>query len=349
MKKVLFGTTALIAAAAFAGSAQAEKIKLGIGGKQEVWFGFGDVEDNAGETYSSTGMQTDTELYFTGSTTLDNGITVKAVVQMEADQGGGDDADETYITMSGGFGALQLGNRQDVVMNQSWGGSDQGGQDWDEAVGDWSPKPAGADLEFGDTLSYSYYSSDDTSVGYTTPSFFGFSGAASYAANSNDRTKFGDWKTEGGYKDMYAVGLAFNNEFSGIGIHADVGYWNHDGSASTPDRDLIRGAAALSYAGFELGGAYGVWDHEGDDNTIDVWQVGAGYENGPYGLDFNYTNINNELSSDDEDIDHFKVAGKYILGPGINLTASVYHTAYDKDNGDDRDITAGLMGVALSF
>jgi predicted porin len=92
-----------------------------------------------------------------------------------------------------------------------------------------------------------------------------------------------------------------------------------------------------------------VWDYEGDDNNIDVWQVGAGYENGPYGLDVNYTHVDNDWAGDDESADYFKVAGKYILGPGIRLSASVFHTAYDQDNGPDRDVTGGLMGVGLSF
>jgi len=342
MKKVLFGTTALIAAAAFAGSAQAEKIKLEIGGKQEVWFGVGDVEDNAGETYAGTGMQTDTELYFTGATTLDNGITVKAVIQLEADQGGGDDADETYIVMSGGFGALQLGNRQDVVMNQSWGGTSQGGQDWDEGFA-WSPN-------FGNNYVYTYYSSDDTSVGYTTPSFFGFSAAASYAPDTTDRATFADWKTTS-FKDLFAAGVAYNNEFSGVGIHADTGFWYQQGAGANVDQTLIRGAMALTYAGFEVGGAYGVWDIRGDGNDTHTWQVGVGYENGPYGVDFNYAQSSGNIAqTTDATADHFKFAGKYILGPGINLTASVFHSTHDRSaSAADRNTTAGLMGVALSF
>lgn len=349
MKKVLFGTTALIAAAAFTGTAHAEKIKLSIGGKQEVWFGFGDVEDNAGETYASTGMITDTELYFSGSTTLDNGITIAAMISLEADSRGAQNADETYMTLSGTFGALQLGARQDVVMNQTWGGVAKGGQDWDEAYGNtWTPSPTGHSGGM-----YNYYSQDDISIGYTTPSFFGFSGAASYAPDLAEANVVGfqDWKATGaGFKDAFAVGLAFNNEFSGVGIHADVSYWNQQG-VRTPDRDLVRGALALTYAGFELGGAYGVWDRDGNDNETHVWQVGAGYANGPYGIDFNYAHTDNEfVAGGDETTDYFKVAGQYILGPGIRLSASVFHESNDKDNSNiDRETTGGLMGIGLSF
>ncbi|MBB4287004.1 porin [Roseospira goensis] len=345
MKKVLFGTTALIAAAAFAGTAHAERIKLSIGGKQEVWFGVADVEDNAGETYASTGMATDTELYFTGDTTLDNGLTVRAVISLEADARGAQNADETYIVMSGGFGAVQLGAREDVVMGQSWAAVELGGQDWDEAFG-WSP-------DFEDHFAPTYYSVDDLSIGYTSPSFFGFSVAGSYApdlAEPNDATGFQDWNnTDAAYKDAFAVGAAFNNEFTGIGIHADVGYWDQQGTRGVSDRNLVRGAVALSYAGFELGGAYGVWDYEDTDTEVDTWLVGAGYENGPYGIDVNYARSETDDNAGDVEADYFKVAGKYILGPGVNLSASVFHTTYDDDAGDDREVTGGIMGVALSF
>jgi outer membrane protein OmpU len=347
MKKVLFGTTALIAAASFAGAAHAEKIKLSLGGKQEAWFGFGDVEENGNETYASTGMITDTEIYFKGSTTLDNGITVAAFVSLEADAtNGGNDADETYITMSGNFGSLQLGNRQGTSANMIWGGIVSGGQDWEEGTY-WSPLSSPA---WNATI-YNYYSSDDTSIAYTSPSFFGFSVGGTYTPDTVDRTTFTNWKTIGGYKDQFDITAAFNNEFSGVGIHADVSYLNGQGASGNPDRELIRGALALSYAGFEVGGSYGTWMFEGDDNDGHVWHVAAGYENGPYGVDFNYINGSQDqgTGAGEDEVEYFKVAGKYILGPGINLSASIFHTNYDEDNGPDRDTTGGIVGVALSF
>lgn len=350
MKRVLFGTTALIAAAACVAPAQAEKIKLRIGGKQEVWFGFGDVEDKAGETYASTGMLTDTELYFSGSTTLDNGITVNAMISLETDSRGAQNADETYVMLSGGFGALQLGARQDVVISQTWIGVFQGGQDWKEAYkGPWTPL---AGVHSGGM--FTYYSKDDISIGYITPSVFGFSLAASYAPDVAEPNVVGfqDWTATGArFKDGLAIGGAFNHDFGDVGVHADVGYW-HQFGVGAPDQALIRGGVALTFAGFEIGGAYGVWDRDGDDNTTEVWQIGAGYAIGPYGLDLNYTQTDNAfVAGGDEDTDYLKIAGKYILGPGIALSASVFHETTGKDGStaSDREMTGGLMGVSLSF
>ena len=120
MKKVLYGTTALVAGVAFAGAAYAAPIELSIGGKQEMYFGVGGIDDdrNNNATWANTGMATDTELYFTGSTTLDNGITVSAVIQLEAENDGAtndDNADEQYVTLSGGFGKFRVGQKDNLA------------------------------------------------------------------------------------------------------------------------------------------------------------------------------------------------------------------------------------------
>ena len=373
MKKVLFGTTALMAAVAFAGTAHADKIKLGIGGKQEFWFGIADVDGNGDDddSWGGTGASTDTELYFSGQTTLDNGLTVLAMVSLEADTGG-TNADETYMILSGGFGALQLGIRQGAHANMANSGQDQGGQDWDEAYfsGNWSPTPDGfrmANFETGLT----YYSVDDASIAYISPEFFGFSVGATYTpevgSNDGGNTGLSDYDNTTERKDQFDVAVAFSNEFYGIGVDADFGYIYGHGTKYTdsagirqnvPSWEMFRVGGALSYAGFSIGGAWADHEYDGDTRAQGdghAWQIGAGYENGPYGIDFNYAHAEAEGdlvgagANEDETVDYYKATGRYDLGPGISLSAAVYHINYDNDTGEDRRITAGLMGVALSF
>ncbi|WP_170294831.1 porin [Roseospira navarrensis] len=341
MKKVLFGTTALIAAASFAGSAYAQPIELSIGGKQEMFFGFGDVNDNAGEEWSNTGMATDTELYFTGSTTLDNGITVRAIIQLEAEDNGDRNADEQAIQLSGGFGALQIGQRQGYVGQMQYTSPNAGGVvGWDDYEG-W--------LEFSRNVGDNYYTDDDLSVSYVTPSFFGFSAAGTYAPDSsnNDDSAFEEWNTTGSaYKDLMAVGLAFDNEFSGVGIHADVTYNYQFGPGATNDRQLVRGGAAVSYMGFEVGGAYGHWLVDGTDNDAEFWNAGASYQNGPYGVAFVYQSGWYDAGNVDQD--SFQFSGNYALGPGIDLGAAVFH-GNEERAGPDRETTGALMAIGLYF
>ena len=79
MKKSLLATTALAAlgAVAVAGPAvAAEKIKVSVGGYMEQWFGFADNKNNVAPNTDGFDQQSDGEIHFKGSTTLDNGIKV---------------------------------------------------------------------------------------------------------------------------------------------------------------------------------------------------------------------------------------------------------------------------------
>ena len=92
MKKFLFSTTALAVAGAFAfsndASAAAKPISIGVGGfmSQEMGFGsnsgtFDTPADGTGTRRDSFNTVSDSEIYFTGTTKLDSGISVSVTVQ----------------------------------------------------------------------------------------------------------------------------------------------------------------------------------------------------------------------------------------------------------------------------
>ncbi|SDE18586.1 porin [Rhodospira trueperi] len=384
MKKVLYGTTALIAAGAFAATASAEPIELSIGGKQEMYFLAGDSNDNNGETWASTGMYTDTELYFTGQTTLDNGITVQAIIQLEAEDRMDRNADEQAIILSGGFGAMQIGQRQSYVGMMQYVGPSVGGPFGANEIRDWNWANF---TNASSSQHFNYYTDDDLSVSYVTPSFFGFTLAGAYAPDSsnNDDSVFEEWNTTGSsYKDLLQVGAAFDNEFSGVGIHADVTYQYFFGAAQSetlidltagqvtdlatqlgvadpgqaievtatannPDRSLLRGGLSVSYMGFEVGGSYGQWNFENTNDSVDSWSAGASYSNGPYAVAFEYYGSSEDIGAN-TDAHSFAFSGRYILGPGINLGAAVFHGDEELDgNNNDRETTGVVLGIGLAF
>ena len=110
MKKILFASSALVAVAV-AGSAQAsEKIQLQVGGYMEQWIGMSDADNTAsGGRYNA--FQSDTEVHFKGNTTLDNGIEVGAVIELEGETSG-DQVDEQYLYINGGFGRIEMGQKR---------------------------------------------------------------------------------------------------------------------------------------------------------------------------------------------------------------------------------------------
>src|SRR3989304_5096220 len=112
MKKVLMGTTALVAMGAWAVSPAAaaeEPIKIAVGGYYEsVVFFFDESFDDPSIDVHEINVRQEGEIIFTGQTVLDNGLTIGINVQLEAVTQG-DQLDEQFIYFSGEFGRVNVG------------------------------------------------------------------------------------------------------------------------------------------------------------------------------------------------------------------------------------------------
>ena len=73
MKKILYGSTAIVAASMILSSPTAmaaEKLKLKVGGYMEQWVGFTSQDDGTSEDYSGFSTVSDGEIHFKGKTKL---------------------------------------------------------------------------------------------------------------------------------------------------------------------------------------------------------------------------------------------------------------------------------------
>jgi outer membrane protein OmpU len=363
MKKVLFGTTTLVAAGLISGVASAETMKsskdnldLSIGGKMEQYFGgIGAIDD--GNNEDGFGIWTDTELYFTGATTLDNGITVKAVIQLEAQTNANANADEQYVELSGSFGKIQAGQKEDAATQMGVIAPTVGSVGVNDIVEHWlgndwyTATPIG--FMGGDTT----WGSDDATVSYFTPSFYGFSLGVSYTPNPGS-ARVPDGRTTN--RDSVYASLGFSNEFSGVGIDADVGTRMN----TSEDDWQLRSGVNLSYAGFTVGGSF--MTTQGSDATSAnssanntfmaedswVWDAGVSYEVGPYSVGFTYGG--SEGGSNGGDQSSYKLGGAYNMGPGIDLVGNLFYAESYADgvtSGDagSRSGVGAVAGVVLSF
>ena len=138
MKKHLLTSTALVAAGLMAVSAPAiaGSKSLVLKGDTRQLIGVGENDDAFdaqlnGATATNAGQrvgfdqQTDGEIHFVGSVTLDNGIKIKTNVQLEANSAavdsGNDDIDEHWMRISGSFGEIRLGTMDDAAMAMTTG------------------------------------------------------------------------------------------------------------------------------------------------------------------------------------------------------------------------------------
>ncbi len=137
MKKVLYGTTALVAAGLAAGEASAASgLKLGIAGfyNNSIGGSFGNapttqlLSGGVGVTTAGLGnfdrqavsMRQEIRVDFTGQTTLDNGITVTVLVRLNgesvAKSGSDEQYDRAYADFSGKFGLIRIGEADSALV-----------------------------------------------------------------------------------------------------------------------------------------------------------------------------------------------------------------------------------------
>ena len=68
MKKILLGSTALVAAGMIASAPASAKMKLSVGGYMEQWVGYVSQDDVGTADYSGVDVKSDSEVHFKGMT-----------------------------------------------------------------------------------------------------------------------------------------------------------------------------------------------------------------------------------------------------------------------------------------
>ena len=324
MKKVLLATTALLLVSAVSAQA-AEPIKLTVGGYMKQWVGFADNKDDTanltGSNVSSTtyaanrlanltttqdnkakfDTQNDGQITIAGSTKLDNGISVGAEVDLFAfgrqdsrnnnqnvakdGLAGNSAVKRAFATVSGVFGTLIVGEREDVGYIVHNSAPDVGIGLADGDFSNWIINPKNHRLY--ELTTAARYDDRANKVSYVTPSLYGLAAAFSYVPDislstqgrnktvaSSDvallptTTGIADGQDLGG--DLYVGGLAYKGEFGGVGIKADFGV----GQANIANLRVFQGGTQISYAGFTLGGS--LFNRDVDGHSIRYFSYAPG-------------------------------------------------------------------------
>ncbi len=381
MKRILMASTASLVVAAFcAPSLAAEKITLGLGGYMEQYIGFADNESDPGRTdYRSFDVQSDTEIWFEGSTTLDNGLKFAVKIEMEADgeDAGTSNIDESYLDISSAsFGALRIGY-EDAATSLMHNVAPNYGPSFDDAD-TWVVSNI-----VNQTDSYILLGQgDEAKISYFTPRFYGLQAGVTYVPELENGRASGNGSNTtpmpnaiNGAGDAWFAALNYTAEFGGLGVAADYGYGRASGAlndytAGTLDQN-IRSAdghqvgLVLTYGGFEFGGG---WQYSNEvhgslaagnsaANEGTVWEIGAGYKPGPWGVSISYLRSEQTAALSvpgDDEANITALSGVYNLGPGIDVHGSLYYVDYDSETpNNDANFNSGgwavVGGLVLSF
>jgi predicted porin len=367
------GSTALAGAAIAASPALAEEpIRLSVGGyfKTAYMVVFDDDgEEELGNEHNTDGFFSDSEIHFTGSTVLDNGLEVGARVELEGETDS-DQIDEAWIWFSGGFGEVRIGSEDEALANACIvppGGTGN--------FSAFSPNQWGANTEdFLAALSSNTVCagvddfSDAQKIVYITPNFAGFQLTVSYTPDSTNETH-GDGGgphvgmpqhvTFTSRHNVSAYGT-YSYEGMGWGVTAGLGgSWEghrEQGGGfdlSLQESSFYQAGLNLSFGNFSVGvvGEYfdDILTMQGTNFSVDsdawVAGIGAAYQMDAwtFGLQYSHKETDDEsggaLSAEDFTSQQDRVVGTlvYALGPGMTLDAELGYTWVDTD-GEAEDL-----------
>ncbi len=383
----LYGTSALVAAGALMSSPAdaAEKIKLGLGGYMNNFFAFGDTDNSSNIDRGSTGLFSDGEIWFLGETTLDNGITFGANVQLESfgssSRGGTADViDEDYAYVEGSFGRINLGSKNSAAFLMHFAAPAVGvplNSGWittfvpaDGAI------TGGGGFRTPRLSTYLDWGNDENIITYFTPRFAGFQLGVSYApvvSGSGDGANFpvqADKDTE--FNNGFSVG-ANNVETLGpvdLVVSGGFRYANAPddagvaGNLDGKDNDLRQYSVGVNVgaAGFTVGGSFA---REVSGRATDGWSFDAGvsYGTGPWAVGLVYfqsevtgrretapgSGTFTAISGKEDELMALELGVSYAVGPGITASFNLLYADLEGANDEDADGTLGIIGLKYSF
>ncbi|MGF1553106.1 MAG: porin [Paracoccaceae bacterium] len=328
MKNLLLSSSALALIGLYAAPANAAEWEVVVGGGSTQQFGYAGVDidglsDDEAD-FDGVDVLSDTEIEFTPSITLDNGIQFGLNVQLEGNTGG-DQIDESFAFVEGAFGRVNIGSENSagylmtfaapcVALNCHNSGSLTGFVPY-SGTPDGTGVELGADAfrgTLGATFLENARNNDAQRVTYFTPRFGGVQLGVSYARDdlqdSSAPVNLGD--DTGTVGDFVDVGANYVNSFGSfdVAVSARYGIAFTDGSGEDEfslDLDDDEGedgifdsnldnnpqvfafGANFGFAGVTIGGSWGEQNNAGaDDGT--VYDVGISYETGPWGVSFSY-------------------------------------------------------------
>lgn len=386
MKKLLLSTAAVCGLMA-ATPASAQDLSLELGGYFAGYLASVSQDEATGLEVNNIDMLRDTEIYFTGETTLDNGLTVGVHFETEADGGDAMTVNESYMYLSGAWGRLNAGeeNGAAYLLQVAAPSADSNVDGISQDIQPVNYAQAKSNTEL--TAAVFDYAQDpsgkDDNLTYLTPVFSGFQAGFSYVfdngdANDTAGVRRDDEKDQ--TREAYEAALRYEGSMDEIDFALGAGYSHVSfDPLTTPvvtkgvtsdDRTVYNVGLDIDWGAFGFGASYKN-DDLGDRYQVDeakTYVIGVDYTTGPFKLGASYMRDKRGLSNDATDLDGNFGAGSnveemetdrytagviYTYGPGMTFRGSVQYIDHDFSNdataGSDSDATSVLIGTQVQF
>ncbi|WP_113912473.1 porin [Roseovarius dicentrarchi] len=397
LKKHLLSTSAIALGVAMAAPAAAQEWDVSFGGFMSQHVGYADV---GGSMFRNTPagiannqdrdgvfMHSSTEIIFTPSVTLDNGLTFGVNVQLEGEnQGGQTYIDETYMTISSDtLGRIVVGSENSagytlmtsapVVTSMAinspsissfipFSGTGVG------AVNNGYP---GGFRQAGLSSFTEVAGNNDVQrLSYYTPSFNGLTVGISYAPNATiNAVNGGNFNRNSTLSDVFDIGVNYSQTFGTTSVTLAARYGTANASAlaaGVSDPETWGIGAQIGFGAFTIGGSYSENDNGsvggrgavggiaagtdyGNDST--GWNLGMTYDiAGPWAVEFvTYQGETKATGGGTADYEAYRIGASRDLGPGVDW--DIYVAQVDADNGQvgaaRRTIDGTVIGTGINL
>jgi predicted porin len=342
LKKQLLCTSAIALGVAMAAPVSAQEWDLDWGGYANTHVGYSDVSGTgvpAGADFDGVNIFTNSEIIFTPSVTLDNGMTFGFNVQMEALNGGGgaDGIDESYVSISSDtMGRIDLGSENSAGYKLMVAAPQVGSMPVNSrSTSAFVPVTGSGGFRQAALSSYTEVAgnNDVPRITYYTPSFNGLTVGVSYApsnagnASNNAPVNF---NSAANITDIFDLGVGYSQSFNGVDVALSARWGTGDSNVvGISDPEVWALGATVGVSGFEFGGSYAENDNGGAGGAGDQegWSLGATYDiAGPWAVGFDtyqgeYKGIG-AASGDTAEYEAYQLVGSRSLGAGV--TWAVY-------------------------
>lgn len=391
MKKLLLASVAVSGLALAAAPAHAN-VELELGG---YFMGYAVYVDQDDQNTVATDNESrdfdllhDTEIHFGGETTLDNGLTVGAHIEVQTDEADADlGIDENYAYFSGNWGRVNIGVEDGAayLLQVAAPSADENLDGIRQLV-----NPVNYDIinnsniralsavagagTLQSELRFDYdqtLSGKDAKITYLSPILNGFQGGLSYTPEAGngldglDGVSVDDNNNDLG--SVWDVAVRYEGQFQNVGVIVGGGYSHasveDDADSSEDDPDAWNLGLDLDIGAFGVGVAY--LDQEAaTKNTAtgagaldtETWVVGVDYTTGPFKLGASYYDQNAEEDvAGGLEIDTQRYTGGvvYEYGPGLTFRGTVSYIDIEDNDAtagtDDVDATSVMLGTQINF
>ena len=348
MKKVLLAGTALTGASLIAGSAVAE---VSVAALAQVDYTATSID---GDT-STDGLGTDFELYFSGSKEINNGMTASFYVDYNGlSTGETQSVDESFVTLSGGWGQIILGDKDGAGGRFNLNGTAASGGASGSVGGgyyDLDSHTATTNTIVGGTSSITTGltadGNDQTKITYMTADFGGFQAAASYVGH------------EGASKSGMSVGASFSQDMGGASVAVNAAWAERNADADEDDQSGYRMGASVAMSGFTVAAGYASNEVDDDINDtndtsreVSAYNVGVGYSMGDTSFGVHYIvdeASDSDANTDDLEMQQIGLSVSHSLGEGVSVTLGVSDGDYDDTDGTNKDFQRAKLEISTSW